>query len=78
MTTAPKTPAATAGSSNAILDTAVEVVGVGLLAILAGANDDVGKLIVMFMVGLWCVFLVTNPSIVAKIASFPEAAAKNG
>jgi hypothetical protein len=67
-----------ASSSDVILDTATEIVGVGLLAILAGANDDVGKLIVMFMVGLWAVFMVSNPGIVAKIASFPANAAKNG
>lgn len=63
-----------ATGSNTVLSTAVEVVGVGILALIAGANDDVGKLMVIFMVGLWAVFMVTNPNVISKIASFPQAA----
>jgi hypothetical protein len=71
-------PATTKSPSNSILTVATEIVGVGLLALLAGANEDVGKLIVVFMVGLWAVFMVTNPAVIAKIASFPQIAAQNG
>ncbi len=63
-------------STNAILKTSVEVVGVGLLALLAGANDDAGKLLVIFMVGLWAVYMVAHPDIIADIANFPAAASK--
>lgn len=65
-------------AGNVVLQVAVEVVGVGLIAILAGSSDDAGKLCVMFMVGLWGVFMISNPSIIQKIASFPEAVANNG
>jgi hypothetical protein len=61
-----------------LLTVSVEIVGVGLLALLAGASNDVGKLIVVFMAGLWAVFIVTNPAVIARIAAFPEAAAQNG
>lgn len=69
---------AAATASNSILTVATEVVGVGLLAVLAGSNDDIGKLLVVFMVGLWAVFMIANPAIIAKIASFPQIAAQNG
>ena len=65
-------------ASGEILTVSVEVVGVGLLALLAGASEDTGHLVVLFMVGLWAVFIVTNPGIVSKIAGFPQAAAKAG
>ena len=68
---------AATGATAAILDVSVEVVGVGLLALLAGASDDMGKIVVMFMAGLWCVFIIANPAIIQKIAAFPEAAAQN-
>lgn len=67
-----------ASSSGVILDTAVEIIGVGLLALLAGASDDTGKLMVVFMTGLWAVFMVTHPDVISKIASFPAAAQKKG
>jgi hypothetical protein len=67
-----------ASSSGTVLAVAVEVVGVSVLAIVAGASDAAGKMIVLFMVGLWLVFMVTNPGIISTIASFPEAAAKAG
>jgi hypothetical protein len=71
-------PVPVKSASNSILTVATEIVGVGLLALLAGSNEDVGKLVVVFMVGLWAVFMVTNPAVIAKIASFPEIAAQNG
>jgi Ca2+/Na+ antiporter len=61
-------------STDSILTISVEIIGVGLLALLAGADDDMGKLLVVFMAGLWAVFMITNPQIVAKIASFPGIA----
>jgi hypothetical protein len=68
----------TQAAPDPLLTVSVEIVGVGLLALLAGASNDVGKLIVVFMAGLWAVFIVTNPAVIARIAAFPEAAAQNG
>lgn len=53
-----------------VVTVAVELIGVGLLALLAGANDQLGSVIVIVMVGFlvgWCLINVTKlQSIVGK------------
>jgi hypothetical protein len=45
----------------------VEMLGVGVFTLIAGASDDAGKIVVLFMVGLWVIFLVTNSKVIASI-----------
>jgi Mg2+/citrate symporter len=50
-------------SSNLVLALIVEGVGLGVITLLAGASDDVGTVMVVFMVGLWLLFLVNHPNV---------------
>lgn len=60
----------TSDASRAILFTGVEILGVGILAFVAGTNDEVGKVIVWIMVGLWFIWLINNPAIGETISRF--------
>lgn len=53
--------------SNAILAVAIELLAVGTFTLIAGINTDFGKLMVIFMVGLWLIFLIQESSLVAKL-----------
>lgn len=54
-------------ASSAILAVSIEFLAVGLFALLAGASDEVGTIVVIFMIGLWLIFMVTDSSVVAGI-----------
>lgn len=43
-----------------VVTVTVELVGVALLAILAGMSDGLGKVIVALMAGFFFVFIITN------------------
>lgn len=45
-----------------VVTTAVELIGIGLLALLASVNDQVGNIIVIFMVGILLIWLMTHTS----------------
>ena len=60
-------PAHRPAASNAILAVSIEFLAVGLFALIAGASDEVGTIMVVFMVGLWLIFMVTDSAIVASI-----------
>jgi hypothetical protein len=51
-----------------VVTTAVELIGVGLLALLASANDQLGQIIVIFMVGILLLWLISHTS---QLQSFP-------
>lgn len=53
----------TVGSSDIVLALIVEGVGIGVLALLAGISDDVGTVVVVFMVGLWLLFLINHQGV---------------
>lgn len=53
----------TAATGSVILALALEVVSVGLLSILAGASDEIGSFVILFMVALWILFLITHTGI---------------
>lgn len=59
----PKRPA----DSSAILELALELLAVGLFTILAGTNDDIATLVILFMVGLWLIWLIQNSSVVSGL-----------
>lgn len=56
-------------NSESITVIALELFGVWLFTLLAGASDDAGKIMVLFMVGLWLIFLVKNQSAVSNLAT---------
>jgi hypothetical protein len=65
-------------ASDVIFTVGVEALGVGLLAVLAGSNDDVGSLIVLFMAGLWLLFFVTDSKAVSSLLGAFSNLDKNG
>lgn len=54
--------------TNAILALAVEGLAVGLLTLLAGAGKDAGSIVLLFMIGLWLIFLVTHSGVISRVA----------
>lgn len=50
-------------SSEIILALIVEGVGVVFLALLAGTNDDLGTVVIVFMIGLWLLFMFNHQGI---------------
>jgi hypothetical protein len=52
---------------NVFLVVGVELLGVGLFTLLAGASDDAGNIVIIFMLGLWLIYLVTNPGVIAGL-----------
>lgn len=65
-------------SSQAILVFALELVAVGIFTVLAGISHDVGKIVIIFMVGLWLIYLVTNSGVVAGINNALTTVVKGG
>lgn len=59
-----------ADAAKAILQVGVEILGVGIVSFAAGSNDELGKVIVWIMLGLWMIWLINNPSIGNTIGKF--------
>jgi hypothetical protein len=58
-----------ATATDAILSVAVEGLAVGIFTLIASANDQMGSLVLIFMVGLWVIWLVTNSGTVSRLAT---------
>lgn len=58
----------------AILTLGLELLAVGLFTLIAGASDDVGTIVIIFMVGLWLIYLVTNSKVIAGLEAGLAAA----
>lgn len=58
MTIAGKPAVRLSAPGNSLLTIGAELLGVGLLALVAGINDQTGKIIVMIMTGFWLIYLV--------------------
>lgn len=56
-------------ASSALLTLMLEFVAVGVFAVLAGASDDAGTLVVLMMVGFWLIYMVTESSVIAGIGN---------
>lgn len=59
---------ATQAGYDIVVTTAVELIGVGLLALLAETSDQVGNLIVIFMVGILIIWAITHTK---QLSSMP-------
>jgi hypothetical protein len=68
MATKPKAPAT---GEDVIIKTIIELLGVGLLALIAGISDEVGNVMVVIMAGIMLIWLMTHSqqlqSIVGKV-----------
>lgn len=53
-----------------VVTTAVELIGVSLLTLLAGANDQMGTIMVIVMVGFLFGWLLLNTTELGKIVSY--------
>lgn len=49
-------------SSAAIFVLGIQLLGLGLVTLLAGTSDEVGTIMVIFVVGLWMVYLIIDGS----------------
>lgn len=52
-------PAAT----DALMMLGIELLAVGIFTAIAGANPELGHVMVLWMVGLWLIYLITNSSV---------------
>ena len=60
-TTAPKQP-----GYDIVVTTAVELVGVGLLALLAGTNDNLARIIIIIMAGWMVLWALSHTGVLTK------------
>ena len=56
-------------SSNLVLALIVEGFGLGVVTLLAGTSDDVGTVMVVFMVGLWLLWLINHPGVQSYVTN---------
>lgn len=56
-------------SSDIVFALIAEGVGIGFLTLLAGSSEDVGTTIVVFMVGLWLLFLFNHQGVQSYITN---------
>jgi hypothetical protein len=54
-------------STEVALTVGIEMLGVGVLTLIAGASDETGSITVLFMVGLWMIFLISDSSVLSSI-----------
>lgn len=50
-----------------VLVIAIELLAVGLFTLLAGISDEWGKIMVIFMVGLWLIYSVTTFNVLERL-----------
>lgn len=67
-----KADATMSNATHAFLQVGVELIGVGIVSFAAGTNDELGKVIVWIMLGLWAIWLMNNPSVQLAIKGYYE------
>ncbi len=65
------------GGSALIVALAMEFLAVGVFTVVAGTDDRVGSVVLIFVVGLFLLFLVTNDKVVSGLADAITLLAKN-
>ena len=53
-------PASTPTAHSIVVQTTIELIGVGLMAIFAGINDGLGKVMLTIMVAFFVIWLIVN------------------
>lgn len=54
-------------ASDALLMLALEFLAVGLFTLIAGSNEEIGTLMILFMTGLWLIYLITESGVLLKL-----------
>lgn len=67
-----KADATLATASKTVLQVGVELIGVGIVSFAAGTNDELGKVIVWIMLGLWVIWIMNNPSVQLAVKGYYE------
>lgn len=62
-------PKSRPANSSAILTIALELFGVWLFTLLAGASNDAGTIMVILLVGLWLIFLIKHADVVSNVGT---------
>jgi len=60
--------------SEALVQLALELLAVSLFTLIAGASNEMGTLVVLFMVGMWLIYLIENSKTIAGLEKAMEAA----
>lgn len=71
---APKKKSKRTGSSEAIVQLALELLAVSLFTLMAGASKEMGSLMVLFMIGFWLIYLIQNAKVIAGLERMLESA----
>lgn len=71
---APKTP----DSGTALLAVGAEILGLGVVAILAGMDDHIGNLMIITLVGLWMLWAINHVSTLQVIPNLFAGLQKMG
>lgn len=58
-----------ASTSDTILVVGLELGAVGLFTLIAGISDDVGSIMVLFMIGLWIIYMVSNSGVISGVSN---------
>lgn len=58
-----------ADSSETLLTLGLELGAVALFTIIAGFSDDAGTFMVLWMVGLWLIYMVSDSQVIAGISN---------
>lgn len=75
--TANTTPTQSKTTGTGIIGAAFEMITVGIIAVLAGINDDWGKAMILVMGCFWLIFLITNQTVVSTFGSFVKTSTGN-
>jgi hypothetical protein len=65
-------------SGDVILTVGVELAAVALFTLVAGASDDAGSVVVLFMAGLWLIYLVSDSKVLAGLSNAITNVAQQG
>jgi hypothetical protein len=60
-------PKGTSTGEDVIIKTIIELLGVGLLALVAGISDEFGNIMVVIMAGIMLIWLMTHAQELQKI-----------
>ena len=63
-----------AADSEALIQLALELLAVSVFTLLAGASNEAGTLVVLFMVGMWMIYMIQNSKTIAGLEKALESA----
>ena len=61
------TPHSGLNNHNVFVAIAIELLAVGLFTLIAGISNEFGSVVVVFMVGLWLIYMLTTSQVLTKL-----------